>query len=258
MVLIQSSGATAGDPSFRAVTADVQRRLAALPHTQNFESPLAPANANQISADGHSALLRFQIAGNDTEVMDRVKPAIAATGRRADRRIPGSPSESSATPAPTADQRHRVQSDFGQGPGHLPADHAAHPADRLRGSRRCRGAAAPGADGRLRHDRPHRAHQPPHRRGRQLDQRGGPADRPGRRSRLLDVLSAPRARGKRGGPKRGSGTGRRGGDLRPRGDGLRFHGDHRDGRHVPRRRRPPSSRSRQARSSSSRWRWWDR
>jgi len=66
-VLIQSSGATAGDPSFRAVTVDVQRRLAALPHTQNFESPLAPANANQISADGHSALLRFQIAGNDTE-----------------------------------------------------------------------------------------------------------------------------------------------------------------------------------------------
>jgi uncharacterized membrane protein YdfJ with MMPL/SSD domain len=78
VVLIQSSRATAADPSFRAAVADVQRRLAALPHTQNFESPLAPANANQISADGHSALLRFQIAGNDTEVTDRVKPAIQA------------------------------------------------------------------------------------------------------------------------------------------------------------------------------------
>ena len=78
MVLIQSTGATAGDPAFRAVAVDVQRRLAALPDTQNFESPLAPANANQISSDGHSALLRFQIAGNDTEVTDRVKPAVQA------------------------------------------------------------------------------------------------------------------------------------------------------------------------------------
>ena len=78
MVLIQSTGSTAADPAFRAVAVDVQRRLAALPDTQNFESPLAPANANQVSADGHSALLRYQIAGNDTEVMDRVKPAVQA------------------------------------------------------------------------------------------------------------------------------------------------------------------------------------
>ena len=83
MVLIQSSDATAADPEFRAVAVDVQRRLAALPHTQNFESPLAPANANQVSSDGHSALLRFQIAGNDTETSDRVKPAVAGRRRRA-------------------------------------------------------------------------------------------------------------------------------------------------------------------------------
>ena len=60
MVLIQSTGSTAADPAFRAVAVDVQRKLAALPDTQNFESPLAPANANQVSADGHSALLRFR------------------------------------------------------------------------------------------------------------------------------------------------------------------------------------------------------
>ncbi len=78
MVLIQSTRATAGDPAFRAVAVDVQRRLAALPYTKDFESPLSPANAGQLSGDGHSALLRFQIAGNDTEVMDRVKPAIQA------------------------------------------------------------------------------------------------------------------------------------------------------------------------------------
>src|SRR6266480_689796 len=78
IVLIQSSRATAGDPAFRAVAVDVQRKLATLPDTQSFESPLAPANADQISGDGHSALLRFRITGNDTEVMDRVKPAVAA------------------------------------------------------------------------------------------------------------------------------------------------------------------------------------
>ena len=78
MVLIESSGATAGDPRFRAAVADVQRRLTAIPDTQNFESPLDPAHANQISADGHAALLRYQIAGKDSQVTDRVKPAVAA------------------------------------------------------------------------------------------------------------------------------------------------------------------------------------
>jgi uncharacterized membrane protein YdfJ with MMPL/SSD domain len=78
MVLIQSSTATASDPAFRAAVADVQRRLQALPDTQNFESPLAPEHVNQISQDQRSALLRYQIAGKDSQVMDRVKPAVAA------------------------------------------------------------------------------------------------------------------------------------------------------------------------------------
>ena len=78
VVLIQSGQSTAADPAFRVVVVDTQRRLSALPDTQNFESPLAPANAGQISSDGHSALLRFQIAGNDSETQDRVKPAVAA------------------------------------------------------------------------------------------------------------------------------------------------------------------------------------
>src|SRR4051812_43363269 len=77
-VLIQGGRATAADPSFRAVSVDVQRRLAALPHTQNFEGPYAPANRGQISKDGRSALLRFQIAGNDAQVQERVKPALSA------------------------------------------------------------------------------------------------------------------------------------------------------------------------------------
>ena len=88
MVLIQSGRGTASEPAFRAVLRDVQRRLQAVPDTQNFESPLNPANANLISADGRAALLRYQIAGKDSQVTDRVKPAVAAVAA-AQRAHPG-------------------------------------------------------------------------------------------------------------------------------------------------------------------------
>src|SRR5436305_2154312 len=66
-ILVQSNGATASDRSFRAVIGEVQRRLSAAPYTKAFESPYKPGNAGQISADGHSALLRFQIAGDEDQ-----------------------------------------------------------------------------------------------------------------------------------------------------------------------------------------------
>ena len=78
-VLVQSKTATASDPSFRAVVGDVQRRLAAVPYTQSFESPYKAANAGQISGDGHSALLRFEIAGDENKAADRVQPTLDAT-----------------------------------------------------------------------------------------------------------------------------------------------------------------------------------
>jgi len=78
-VLIQSQNVTANDPSFRAVVADVQHRLAAAPYTKNFDSPYKSGNADQISADGHSALLRFEIAGTEDQAQDRVGAALDAT-----------------------------------------------------------------------------------------------------------------------------------------------------------------------------------
>jgi uncharacterized membrane protein YdfJ with MMPL/SSD domain len=78
-VLVQSQNATAKDPSFRAVVSNVQRRLSAAPYTKAFESPYAPGNAGQISADGHSALLRFEIAGTEDEAADRVGATLDAT-----------------------------------------------------------------------------------------------------------------------------------------------------------------------------------
>ncbi len=78
-VLVQSNSATADDPSFRAAVGDVQRRLAAVPHTKAFESPYKRGNAGQISGDAHSALLRFEIAGDENQAADRVGATLKAT-----------------------------------------------------------------------------------------------------------------------------------------------------------------------------------
>jgi uncharacterized membrane protein YdfJ with MMPL/SSD domain len=78
MVLVQGQGANARDPAFRALVGDLQRRLKAIRHTGAFESPYAPGNQGQISTDGHSALLRFRIVGDDSQVSDRVGPALDA------------------------------------------------------------------------------------------------------------------------------------------------------------------------------------
>ena len=78
-VLINSASLRASDASFRAVVADVQRRLAAAPYTRALESPYAAGNRARISADGHSALVRFEIAGNETQAKDRVDATLSAT-----------------------------------------------------------------------------------------------------------------------------------------------------------------------------------
>lgn len=79
-ILIRNASLPATAPAFRAVVADVQRRLAAVPHTKAFESPYAAGNQARISADGHSALLRFQLAGKESEVEERVAATLKATG----------------------------------------------------------------------------------------------------------------------------------------------------------------------------------
>ena len=78
LVLIQSDTETTTDPSFRDAVADVQQRLQQVPYADEVQSPYAAGNSGQISADGHAALLCFKIAGDDTEVQDRVGPALAA------------------------------------------------------------------------------------------------------------------------------------------------------------------------------------
>ncbi|MGH2974383.1 MAG: MMPL family transporter [Solirubrobacterales bacterium] len=78
-VLVQSSSSTANDISFKAAVADVQHRLSTVPYAENFNSPYKQGNAGQISADGHSALLRFEIAGDENQAADRVGATLDAT-----------------------------------------------------------------------------------------------------------------------------------------------------------------------------------
>src|SRR5207247_6449606 len=53
--------------------------LSAVQYTKNFDSPYSRGNSDQISADGHSALLRFEIAGTEDQAQDRVGATLDAT-----------------------------------------------------------------------------------------------------------------------------------------------------------------------------------
>jgi uncharacterized membrane protein YdfJ with MMPL/SSD domain len=77
-VLIQSGTVTAFAPSFRAAVADVERRLKRVRYTRAFDSPYELTNRDQISADGRSALLEFEIAGDTDTAIDRVDPTLQA------------------------------------------------------------------------------------------------------------------------------------------------------------------------------------
>jgi MMPL family len=43
----------------------------------NIDSPFAPGNAGQVSSDGHSALVEFDIRGKSDDAKDKVKPILA-------------------------------------------------------------------------------------------------------------------------------------------------------------------------------------
>ena len=78
-VLLQSAALTVRDPDFRAAVEDVTRRLSILPTVQNVRSPLLPSNQGEVSPDGHSVLVGFQITGKATDADKRVSESLAAT-----------------------------------------------------------------------------------------------------------------------------------------------------------------------------------
>jgi anti-anti-sigma factor len=89
-VLIQSQNGriTVADPRFRAAISDTVTRLRSIPTTVDVQSPLAPQNAGQISKDSRSALVNFDIKGDETLSEKRVDRILAAVAQL-DRSHPG-------------------------------------------------------------------------------------------------------------------------------------------------------------------------
>jgi uncharacterized membrane protein YdfJ with MMPL/SSD domain len=77
-VLVQSNRLEATSPAFEAAVEDVVERVSAVPVVTNVRSPLERANADQISGDGHSAIVRFDIRGDPETAVDRIDPVIKA------------------------------------------------------------------------------------------------------------------------------------------------------------------------------------
>jgi uncharacterized membrane protein YdfJ with MMPL/SSD domain len=77
VVFVQSDKLTVEDPAFRAAVEDVTARISRVKYVENVKSPLT--GDSEVSADGHAALVGFEIAGDSTEAKDRVDPTLAAT-----------------------------------------------------------------------------------------------------------------------------------------------------------------------------------
>jgi uncharacterized membrane protein YdfJ with MMPL/SSD domain len=76
VVFIQSDEFTIEDPEFRAAVEEMTGRLSQVRYVENVQSPLA--GDGEVSADGHAALVTFEIRGDSTQAKQRVDPSIAA------------------------------------------------------------------------------------------------------------------------------------------------------------------------------------
>ncbi len=86
VVLVQSDSQTAGDPGFDAAVSEATRRLQGLSSVTAVSSPAT--GGGQVSADEHSALVEFQIPGDEEQAEERVDASLAATAAT-QRRHPG-------------------------------------------------------------------------------------------------------------------------------------------------------------------------
>jgi uncharacterized membrane protein YdfJ with MMPL/SSD domain len=77
MVLVQSNRYEAGDPAFDRAVDEATRKLTALPSATHVSSPAD--GGGQVSADGHTALVEFQIPGDAEEAEERVDASLATT-----------------------------------------------------------------------------------------------------------------------------------------------------------------------------------
>jgi len=76
-ILIQSETLTKDDPAFTAAIDEVVAAVTAIDVVQKVRSPLEPENSGQVSADGRSVLVDFQISGESDDALSKIDPVIA-------------------------------------------------------------------------------------------------------------------------------------------------------------------------------------
>ena len=70
---MQSESLTIEDPEFQTVVEQLSDRLGRTDYVENVNSPFT--GDAPVSADGHSALVEFEITGDDLEARDRIEPS---------------------------------------------------------------------------------------------------------------------------------------------------------------------------------------
>lgn len=75
-VLVQSD--KAGDPALRVAVDSVVAAVSKLERVEDVQSPFARGNDNQVSEDGKSVLVTFDLVGDESETEEAVEPVVAA------------------------------------------------------------------------------------------------------------------------------------------------------------------------------------
>jgi RND superfamily putative drug exporter len=75
-VLVQSQALRVTDPAFKAAVEDVVSGISNLNAVQNVRSPLESSASGQISEDGRSALVEFEIRGDADDAADKIGPVL--------------------------------------------------------------------------------------------------------------------------------------------------------------------------------------
>jgi uncharacterized membrane protein YdfJ with MMPL/SSD domain len=84
-VLVQSESLTAGDAAFRAVIREVVGAVSAQEGVSNVVSPLGADGSTLVSADGHAALVQFEVADAEENATTLVGPVLDAVAAVQDR-----------------------------------------------------------------------------------------------------------------------------------------------------------------------------
>jgi uncharacterized membrane protein YdfJ with MMPL/SSD domain len=78
-VLLQARTRAASQAELQQAAAELAERLSRVPHVEKVVSAFDAGAAGQVSRDGRSALLSFEIAGDDDDAAERVDATLAAT-----------------------------------------------------------------------------------------------------------------------------------------------------------------------------------